>query len=161
MYYKKFNIRWSDIDANGHLSHSSYHELTAHIRICLINDIFNLSKLIKKNIGSILFYEEIYYFNEFLPMEDIYLTLETAGLSENGKFFKFYHNFYKKNGIHSAYSKVFGSWIDLKKRKLIVPPKIILKLIKKNTYSKDFKILTKEDTRVKGVKPKNIQFNFE
>lgn len=161
MYYKNFNIRWSDIDANGHLAHSSYHELTADIRISLMNESYDVYKLIKKNIGSILFYEEIYYFNEFLPIETIYLTLETAGLSYDGKFFKFYHNFYKKNGVHSASSKVIGSWMDLKKRKIIVPPKDILKLIKKNTYSKDFKILTKEDTRVKGIKPKNIEFKFE
>lgn len=161
MYYKKYNIRWSDIDANRHLSHSSYHKLTADIRITLINNSFNLYKMLKINIGTILFYEEIFYFNEFLPMETIYLTLETVGLSNNGKFFKFNHNFYKKNGIHSAYSKVIGSWIDLNERKLITPPKIILELIKKNTYSKDFKILTKEDTRVKGIKPKNINFNFE
>lgn len=161
MYYKKFNIHWSDIDANGHLSHSSYHKLTAHIRLSLINDSFNLYKMLQKNIGSILFYEEIYYFHEFLPMEKIYLTLETAGLSNNGKFFKFYHNFYKKNGIHAAYSQVIGSWMNLKTRQLIIPPKIILKLMQNNTRSKDFKTLSKEDTRVKGINPKNIQFNFE
>ncbi|XCI75242.1 MAG: thioesterase family protein [Flavobacteriales bacterium] len=161
MYYKKFHIRWGDLDTNMHLAHSSYQKLTAHVRINLVHDKgFDLIELFKKKIGSILFYEQIYYFREFLPMETAYVTLEIGGFSENGQFFKFHHNFYKKNGIHAAHSEVLGSWIDLHERKLISPPEEVLQMMKGLTRTKNFKILTKENTRVGGVKPQDTDFQF-
>ncbi|XOD68888.1 MAG: acyl-CoA thioesterase [Flavobacteriales bacterium AspAUS03] len=161
MYYKKLHVRWGDLDANGHMAHSSYQKFTAHVRISLIHDKgLDLVELVKKGIGSILFYEQIYYFREFLPMETAYITLEIAGFSKDGQFFKFHHNFYKKNGVHAAHSEVLGSWINLRERNLINPPEKILQIMKGLTYTKDFKILTKEDSRVGGVRPQDIDFQF-
>lgn len=163
MYYKKIFINWSDIDANGHLSHLAYHRFTSNIRINMIydQDIDISYDIINKNIGAILFYEKIYYFKEFLPMNFIYITIEIAGLSNDGKFYKIYHNFYNKNGIHSAFLEIIGSWLNLKNRKIISPPKKILNAIKKYPISKDFKKLTQSDTRVQGIKSNNINFKFK
>jgi acyl-CoA thioester hydrolase len=157
MYTKQFEIRWSDIDANIHLANSAYTSFVTHTRMSFFVDHgFTIQVMGNYNIGPVVFYEHMYYFKETYLGTPITVTLEVTGLSEDGKFFRFEHNFYDDNGINLAHCEILGSWIDTKKRKLIALPKPLLELFKKFTKSEDFKILTKEDTRKYGKLPKNV-----
>ena len=86
----------------------------------------------------------------------ITVTLELSGLSKGGMFFKFEHNFYNHKGEHLASSDMLGAWIDLKSRKLTVLPEALLELSSNFPRTENFKILTKEDTRIEGKTPKNL-----
>jgi acyl-CoA thioester hydrolase len=50
-----------------------------------------------------------------------------------------------------------GGWIDLKARKLSGLPEVLLDLAHKFPKSDSFKVLTKEDTRKHGVRPKPLK----
>ncbi|MBT8272756.1 MAG: thioesterase, partial [Bacteroidia bacterium] len=39
MYTKQFDIRWRDLDANGHLGNSSYVDFMSHTRMSFFNEI--------------------------------------------------------------------------------------------------------------------------
>ncbi|MBL0684487.1 acyl-CoA thioesterase [Aquimarina mytili] len=148
MYIKDFEIRWNDIDANRHLANKAYIELAAHTRMSFLTEHgFDNSILGKFNIGPVVFYEHIYYFKEVFLGRPIKVSLELSGLSEDGMFFQFRHNFYDYKGCNFAHCEMMGAWIDLKTRKLIPLPSEIMKDLDKVSRPEDFKVLTKEDTR--------------
>ncbi|PKG43336.1 acyl-CoA thioesterase [Psychroflexus sp. MES1-P1E] len=157
MYSQSFEIRWSDLDANRHLANSSYQNFMSHTRMAfLVENGFSQQELVKYNIGPIVFYEHIFYFKEIKPEDKVRVSLELKGLSENGMFFQFEHNVYNQKGENCARCDMMGSWIDLKSRQLTALPEHLLYPLEHLTKTEDYKVLTKEDTRKFGVKPKHL-----
>jgi len=157
MYSKKFEIRWSDVDANRHLANSAYTNFMSHTRMAfLIEKGFTMSELAKHKIGPVVFYEHMYYFKEAFLGQPIKVSLEVSGLSENGTFFKFDHNFYNHKGENIAHCEMLGAWINLKERKLTTLPNELLTIADNFPKTKNYKVITKEDTREKGKNPKDL-----
>ena len=157
MYKKQFEIRWSDVDANGHLANSAYTNFMSHARMSFFTDHgFAFSELKRHDIGPVVFYEHTYYFKESFLGESIIVSIEISGLSEDMMFFRFEHNFYNLEGKHLAFCEMQGAWIDLNKRKLTTLPNHLRVLAEKFPKTKDFKILTKADMRKGNIKPKDI-----
>ncbi len=159
MYTKQFEIRWSDIDANKHLANSAYINFMSHTRSAFLKENgFSLMTLSKAGLGPVVFYEHVHYFKESFLGEIVTVSLEVSGLSENGTFFRFRHNFYNAKGENLAFSEILGAWIDLNTRKLAELPEYLLELANKFPKTNDFKFLTKEDTRALGRRPVNRSF---
>lgn len=157
MYTKQFEIRWSDVDANRHLANSAYTNFMSHTRMgFLIENGFTMKQLASHNIGPVVFYEHMHYFKEAFMGQPITVSLEVSGLSEEGTFFKFEHNFYNYKGENIAFCEMLGAWIDLGARKMTHLPKVLMDLADGFPKSEDYKTLTKEDTRAKGRLPKNL-----
>ncbi|EMQ95794.1 hypothetical protein D778_01684 [Xanthomarina gelatinilytica] len=157
MYKKQFEIRWSDVDANRHLANSAYTNFMSHTRMAfLVENGFSMKTLGEYHIGPVVFYEHMYYFKEAFLGQQIVVGLEVSGLSEDGMFFKFDHNFYNEKGENIAHCEMLGAWMDLNSRKLTKLPETLLAI--KNTFPKSdaYKTLTKEDTRVSGKKPVHL-----
>lgn len=159
MFFKEFEIRWSDIDANRHLANSAYINFMSHTRMAYLGLLgFNQKSMAVHNIGPVVFYEHMYYFKEAFAGKPVKVSLEFAGMSEDGKFFEFRHNFYDHNGKNFARCEMMGAWIDLKERKLIGLPDEFLQAFEAMEKTDDFKTLTKEDTRKHVQVPKDIEF---
>jgi len=157
MYTKEFEIRWNDLDLNNHLGNSSYVELMSHTRMSFLTENgMGLGEMHKHGLGPIVFYEHIYYFKEIHLGDHITVSIEVKGFSEDGRFVLFEHNFYNEKGENLANCEMLFSWINLKTRKLGVVPQEFLKKLMSLSKGKDFKILTKEDTRKYGKRPKNL-----
>lgn len=158
MYIKQFEIRWSDVDANGHLANSAYTNFMSHARMSFFGEQgFSMPEIRKHNVGPVVFYEHMYYFKESFLGAPITVTIEVSGLSEDGMLFMFEHNFYDHNGENLAYCEMQGGWIDLKARKLTGLPDALLDLAHKFPKSGSYKTLTKADTRKHGVRPKPMR----
>ena len=99
----------------------------------------------------------MYYFKESFLGTPITVSIEVAGLSEDGMLFKFEHNFYNHKGQHLAHCEMLGAWISLKERKLTPLPEALLAIARKFPKSESFKTLTKEDTRKYGVRPNDLK----
>ena len=84
MYKKEFEIRWSDVDANGHLANSAYVNFMSHTRVGFLNQNgFSLKELVANGLGPVMFSEQIYYFKEsFLGQARKYEDLTIAVLAE-------------------------------------------------------------------------------
>ncbi len=148
MYIKEFEIRWNDIDANRHLANKAYIEFAAHTRMSFLGENgFDHKTFAKHNLGPVVFYEHIYYFKEVFAGKPLRVSLEIAGLSEDGMFFSFEHNYYDYKGRNIARCEMMGAWIDLATRKLIGLPKEMLSTLDNVERPAHFKVLTKEDTR--------------
>lgn len=158
MYKKQFEIRWSDVDANSHLANSAYTNFMSHTRMAFFSEYgFSLPEIKKYNLGPVVFYEHMYYFKESFLGEPITVGLEVSGLSEDGMFFMFEHNFYNNKGDNLAYCEMQGAWIDLKSRKLTGLSSELLDLVNRFPKSENFRVISKEDTRKHGVRPKSLR----
>ncbi|MFL0353246.1 thioesterase family protein [Xanthomarina sp. GH4-25] len=157
MYTKQFEIRWSDVDANRHLANSAYTNFMSHTRMTFfIEKGFDMKTLVTFNISPVVFYEHMYYFKEAFLGQLLTVSLEVSGTSEDGKFFKFDHNFYNEKGENIAHCEMLGAWIDFSTRKLTGLPKELLAHQETFPKTDSYKILTKEDTRVSGKKPVHL-----
>ncbi len=157
MYFKEFDVRWSDLDANRHLANSAYINFMSHTRMgFLIDHGIDHRVMMKYDMGPVVFNENIFYFKEVFQGHPIRVSFELGGMSEDGMFFKFVHNFYDHKGRNLSYCEMLGAWMDLKTRKLRSLPEELLPLLDKAPKTDDFKILTKEDMRQSGRMPKDL-----
>ncbi|MEX0290980.1 MAG: acyl-CoA thioesterase [Flavobacteriaceae bacterium] len=157
MYIKEFEIRWSDVDANRHLANSAYVNFMSHTRMAFLWELgFDQRIMQSKQIGPVVFYEHMYYFKEVFPGRPLKVSLEVIGLSEDGMFFEFRHNFYDSKGRNVAHCEMMGAWINLKARSLTALPPELLSVWEKIDKPEDFKVLTKEDTRKHAKKPVHL-----
>ena len=157
MYTKQFEIRWRDLDANKHLGNSSYIDFMSHTRMSFFSDMgIGLEVMEGHQLGPIVFYEHIYYFQEIRLGNPITVSLEVTGISEDGRFIKIEHNFYDIKKKNLAFCEMLFSWIDLKSRKLGILNNELLELIHNFPKAKSFKILTREDTRKNNKIPRDL-----
>ncbi|NJB36884.1 acyl-CoA thioesterase [Croceivirga sp. JEA036] len=157
MFLKDFEVRWSDVDANRHLANSAYINFMSHTRMAYLTQIgFGHKEFEQYGIGPVVFYEHMYYFKEVFPGKPIRVSLEWKGLSEDGMFFEFHHNFYDYKGRNVAHCEMMGAFIDMKKRSLTGLPKEILDVFLQEERAEDFRFLTKKDTRKFAKIPKDL-----
>lgn len=154
MYQKQFELRWSDIDSNLHLRNSAYVDYMSHTRMSYFSDKgFDQKKLFHMNLGPVALYEHMYYFREVYPGDLVSVDIKLKGVSEDGVFFSFEHDFYNSKGKNLARCEMLGAWIDLTSRKLTKPPHELWDFLEDIPKATDYKILTKEDTRKHGQLP--------
>ena len=138
-----FKTRWSDFDPNNHMRHTAYNDYAAESRVRFFNDHgLSLSEFHKQNIGPILFSENTMFYREISLSEDITVELFVKGLSENGERFKFRHKIFKQNDVLAAEIEIYGAWLDLKIRKLTIPPEFIVSTFNHLERTDDFEIIT-------------------
>lgn len=156
MYTKEFDIRWSDIDANRHLANSAYVNFMSHTRMgFMIENGLSQKEMVSHNFGPVIFQEQVFFFKEAFQGPPITVTFELGGTSEDGKFFRFVHNFYDYKGRNLARGTMQGAWIDLTTRKTVALPENLKPMLEKAPKTDDFKILSKEDMRAHGQVPKD------
>jgi|SRR5699024_2224389 len=158
MYTKEFEIRWSDVDANRHLRNSAYIDYMSHTRMSfLMEHQLGQKELAEHNLGPVAFYEHVYYFQEVFPGKPVTVSLQLKGMSKDGMYFLFEHNFYDYKGRNIAYCEMMGAWINMETRKLTGLSDKFLKIFDSFEKTEDFKYITKEDTRKYNIRPKNIE----
>lgn len=157
MYLKEFEVRWNDLDANRHLANSSYINFMSHTRLSyMMENGFGQNSMVTNNIGPVVFYEHMFYFREVFPGKPIRVSLQLKGISKNGMYFEFQHNFYNHEGENMASCNMMGGWIDLQTRKLRDLPNKLFLALNELEKTGDFKNLTKDDTRKFKQFPKKL-----
>lgn len=157
MYFKEFEVRWSDLDANRHLANSAYQNFMSHTRMAfLIENGFGQKEMARYNTGPVIFYEHIYYFREILDNEPIRVGVQLTGMSEDGSLFEFKHGFYNQQGKNMASAEMMGAWMNLNERKITPLHPELLEKIQSFPRADDFRTLTKKDTRAHGVSPQDL-----
>ncbi|MCB2380510.1 thioesterase family protein [Hymenobacter sp. BT635] len=122
-YAKTYTARWADMDPNVHMRHSAYTDYAAQLRLeFLAEQGFPMQRFAELGIGPILFREDTRFLKEISLSEAIKVTAELSGLSADGSRWRIVHTIYKADGRVAATVSVDGAWLDLRLRKLTVPP---------------------------------------
>jgi acyl-CoA thioester hydrolase len=142
IFRKKLEIRWSDIDANSHVTHTSYAQFATHTRVEWMRSIgCSMSDLIAKGFTGVLLKEETEYYREVFLGEHVSVELFMLGESLDHSKWKFLHNIYNSKHKLAAKHTVYGAWISAKTRKICPPPDDLIQLINDLPKSKDFTVL--------------------
>ncbi len=137
-----FPTRWADFDPNNHMRHSAYNDYAAEARVRLFKKFgLTMQEFERLKIGPILFQENTKFFKEITMGDDISVEVLLLGVSEKGERFKFRHHIYRGDGKLAAEIEILGAWLDLNKRKLTVPPRIIIELAEQLSRTEDFEII--------------------
>jgi len=142
MYEKIFTAGWGDIDLNSHMRNTAYLDKSADVRMMYFSENgFPMSEFFRLRIGPVILKDEVEYFKEFGLLEIFKVTLDQAGLAEDGTRFSIRNEFYKTDGRLAARVTSAGGWLDLSTCKLIVPPEALLQAMRSLPKTDDFQIL--------------------
>jgi len=140
---KNLNLRWSDLDPNFHLRHSSYYDLAAQDRIEILHDYGITIEVMKaENVGPVLFKEQCEFKREIHLNSKIHIVTQLLKMKKDGSFWIIQHEFLSEENKLHALIIVEGSWINTIKRKLARPvPYSILEGLERFPKTGDFEYI--------------------
>ena len=138
-FSRPLHIRWADIDANFHLRHSAYYDFAAQMRMeVLAAHGLDMATMNKAAIGPILFREEAIFKREIRHGDTITIDVQLVRMRRDRSRWSFRHHLVRPDGTLCAIMNVDGAWIDMKGRKLTVPPPVADALMDSLPRSADF-----------------------
>ncbi|NRA65641.1 MAG: thioesterase family protein [Pseudobacteriovorax sp.] len=122
----KFQVRFSDLDANRHLRNTAYSEFAAQSRFNLLHEMgFTMKDLAAAKIGPIIFSEHAAYHAETLLGDQVIVHTYLAEMSESGHKWQFKHEIYKNTKTLAAVLTTTGAWMNLSERRVAAPPEAL------------------------------------
>ena len=141
-YSIAYEIKPSDIDANGHVNYAVYIDAAGDMRYRFFSENgFPPEKFGQLGIGPI--YTDIHarFYREVLMGETITITCFLSGLSPLGARWKVHHDFIKSTGKKAVSLDIEGAILDLSERKPVIPTPRLLETFNLLPRSADFETL--------------------
>ena len=136
----KGQVLWSQVDANRHLRHSAYADFATQARSNMLKEYgLTLEDFAKKQIGPILFREELHYFREVRLDDYIYVDVQVAALDPQSGRFSIVHQLYKSDDTLAATIHIDGAWLNLLTRKRCSIPEAWLAILEQLPKSNEYK----------------------
>jgi len=138
-YSKTYEIRWTDLDANGHVRYSAYIDATMDLRYRFFAEHgFPPEAFHKLGIGPIYTALSAQFLREVRLGETLTITYLLAGLSPRGMRWKVQHDLLKGNGKKAVVISLEGAILDLNTRKPTLPPAELLSMIQLLARASEF-----------------------
>ena len=142
MFAKSLFASWGDMDFNSHMRNTAFLDKAADVRMMFFAENgFAMDEFVRQGLGPVVLKDEIEYLHEVRLLEKIEVSLAFAGSSEDGSRFALRNEFRLGDGTLAARVTSLGGWLDLKRRKLIAPPKPLLESMRKLEHTEDFTVL--------------------
>lgn len=123
IFEKRFQVGWRDVDPNGHVANMVYLQYAVDARIAFFaSEGFPPMNFLRLGFGPVIKSDFVEYFREVMMLEEIRVTVENGGHSDDGSRFRVINNVYKADGVLSAKVTSIGGWLSMKERKLMAPP---------------------------------------
>ncbi len=136
-------VRWADLDLNGHARHTAFMDWATHCRVRAFAALgITTTRFLELGVGPVIFREEADYLREVPGDDRVSVSIEVAGASPDWKHFRFRHRLTRQDGSHCANVTVRGSWLDLRQRKVVVPPEAIVRACEALPRAADFEVLS-------------------
>jgi acyl-CoA thioester hydrolase len=138
-------VRWADCDANHHVRHSAYADFCTHARIeWLRAHGFGFDQFQAQAFGPVIFKESTEYLKEVKMSERIEIAIRIAALAEDGSRYRIRHDILKQDGKLAARHEISGAWMDLRARKLMLPPAALASLFGALDRTEDFEAVAQQ-----------------
>ncbi len=135
----KFKVRWSDVDANGHVRNSAYTDFTTQARLELLQTYGITPQLwTSHQLGPVVVREETFYKRELYLLEEISVSCAVEKASRDFKKFGILQRVLNSKGEEAAITHTEVLWISLKTRKVVIPPNEMLEKIANFPQSDNF-----------------------
>ncbi len=142
-YSGPYEIRWSDIDANGHVNYSAYIDAAGDLRYHFFKERgFPTERFQELGIGPVYTALSARFFREVRFGETVTITYQLAGLSPQGARWKVHHDVLKANGKKAVSIEMEGTILDLASRRPVRPMPELLEIFNLIPRMKDFEVLS-------------------
>lgn len=143
-YKEQFQVIWADLDPNAHMRHTAYNDYAAQVRVGLFDRLnLPLNKLVASGYGPVLFHEDTTFQKEVFMSEKITVDCAALAFRKDLKVWKFRQRIFKQNGEVACTIIATGAFMDLKQRKVVVPPQEIIDMLEQIPKTEDFQLLEK------------------
>jgi acyl-CoA thioester hydrolase len=141
-YSKTYEIRWSDLDANGHVNYAAYIDAAGDLRYrFFIAHNFPPEKFTELGIGPVYTTIHADFFREVRMSETVTITYALSGLSASGARWKVHHDVLKSNGKKAVSIDLEGAILNLSTRKPALPTSELLQTFNLIPRTADFEFL--------------------
>ncbi|MBV6644376.1 MAG: thioesterase family protein [Cyclobacteriaceae bacterium] len=141
-FRKEFQAIWANLDPNGHMRHTAYNDYAAQVRLNFFDECgFPFARLIEMGIGPVLFREETQFMREIRINEIVSVDFALLKARRDASKWTFRQCVFKQDGTLSAVIEVDGAWLDLKLRKVAIPPPVLAEMLEKAPKADDFEWL--------------------
>lgn len=152
-YTGTYDIRWSDLDANGHVNYAAYIDAAADLRYrFFIEHGFPPEKFSELGVGPVYTAIHAEFFREVRMGEAITIAYEMSGLSPSGTRWKVHHDILKSNRKKAASFEVEGMILNLSTRKPAIPTPGLLRVFQLIPRAPDFEPLPELGSRLRNIK---------
>ncbi len=127
-YARQFLAGWGTMDFNGHLANTAYLDLAADVRMAFFAEHgFPPSEFRRLALGPVIRKDELEYFREVGLHETVTVTYAALAMSADGARFVVENEIWSAGEERAATVRSTGGWLDLRARRLVVPPAALLK----------------------------------
>jgi acyl-CoA thioester hydrolase len=134
-------VRWADLDPNGHVRHSVYYDWGATARLAYLDSVgVGPAWMVAHGIGPVLFREEARFMRELRFGDELSVDVSLAAASADGRKWRILHRVLRGTEV-AATIEVDGAWLDLRARKIVVPPDDIARAFAGARRTDDFVVL--------------------
>jgi acyl-CoA thioester hydrolase len=140
-FTQPIGLRWADLDPNGHVRHSVYYDWGAMVRVAYLERKgVGLAWMTENAIGPVLFREEAKFMRELRFGDQLEIDLRLAAASTDGRKWRMLHRIFRGAEL-AATIEVDGAWLDLRARKIVVPPEEMVRAFADVSRTEDFTVL--------------------
>ena len=141
-YSNTYGIRWSDLDANGHVNYAVYIDAAGDLRYrFFIEHGFPPEKFSELGIGPVYTTIHAEFFREVRMGETVTITYALSGLSPSGARWKVQHNILKSNRKKAVSLGIEGTILNLTTRRPSLPTPELLRTFNLIPRASNFEIL--------------------
>lgn len=134
-----FTAGWADMDYNKHMRNTAFLDRCVDSRMLFFSQHgFPVAEFERLGFGPVVMRDEISYFAEIRLLESFTVRLQLAGISGDGSRFSLRNEFHSVDGKKAALVTSTGGWLDLKARKLMIPPTELLSALRALVRTDDF-----------------------
>jgi acyl-CoA thioester hydrolase len=142
-YSRTYEIRWSDLDANGHVNYAAYIDAAGDLRYRFFTGHgFPPERFSEMGIGPIYTTIQAEFLREVRLGESVTITYALSGLSPSGMRWKVHHDVLKSNGKKATIIELEGTILDLSTRKPVLPTPELVQVFNLVPRTSNFNVLS-------------------
>jgi acyl-CoA thioester hydrolase len=142
-YSRTFEIRWSDLDANGHVNYAAYIDAAGDLRYTFFTSHgFPPERFAELGIGPVYTSLHADFFREVRMGEWVTITYALSGLSPSGARWKVHHDVLKSSRKKAVSIDLEGTLLNLSTRKPALPIPELLQVFNLVPRASGFEVLS-------------------
>ena len=142
-YSKTYEIRFSDLDANGHVNYAAYIDAAGDLRYRFFTEHgLPPEKFTELGIGPVYTSIHAGFFREVRMGETVTITYVLSGLSPSGARWRVHHQILKANGKKAVTLDIEGVVLNLSTRKPVLPGPELMEVFNLIPRASNFEVLS-------------------
>ncbi len=137
-FFSEHQVRWDNLDANGHMRNSAYLDLSVQARFDFFAaGGFTPAEFARHGVGPVVLSETLTYKQECFLLETLRIEVRITQIKEDGSRFSLVTDIYKSGGELAATVSVDAAVFHLSRRRIGPAPESMLEILKSGLANPD------------------------